>query len=244
MRRRRFLAGVTLTSTALVAGCLGDGLDDGTVLSMTDREEQAENFPVNGDELPSAEAPAPHHDTTVATDGFVGERETLLTFVFSRCPGPCHTLVSSLAHAQVAAEDDGYADEVALMPVTFDPEHDTPSVLADFCEANGADPHADNWYTLRPETPADAKAFTQDTFGVFFEEVPMEESGHGDHGDHDDHGEHDMTFNHVNLVVLANRDGYVERSYFGSTADTNDPDPEITPARILDDLETVRDHFG
>lgn len=244
MRRRRFLAGSVAVGAVAVAGCLGSGDDGDTVLDITDREEASEDpsFPVNGEELPSVEVPSPLHDSTIETDAFVGERETLLTFVFSRCPGPCHTLASTLAHVQAAAIDDGVAEEVALLPVTFDPETDTADVLADFYEANGADPHAANWHALRPETPADAETVVQDTFGVWYEEVPWDESGHGDHnGDHD--GE--MTFDHANLVVLANRDGYVERSYFGATGeDEDDFAAEITPPRVLDDWRTVHDEFA
>lgn len=234
MRRRRFLAGVALAGGTTLAGCLGD--DSPTALEPTEREELLDEaaIPTNGDELPSATVDAPLHGDAVATDAFVGDRETLLTFIFTRCPGPCLTLTNSLAHVQTEAASAGYSDEVALMPTTFDPEHDTADVLAGFCEDRGADPHADNWYALRPETPDEAASVVNETFGVFFEEVPMDESTHGDHGEHGD--QHDeTTFNHTNLLVLANRDGYVERAYTG-----NPP----SAADVLDDLETVRDRFA
>lgn len=231
MRRRRFLTTTAGVSTALLAGCLGE--DDPTVLDpfRSDVASEDLSYPANGERLPSVELPAPLHESTIATDDFVGTRETLITFVFTRCPGPCPTMTSTLAHVQAEAIDGGYADEVALMPITFDPEYDTPAVFEAFCRDTGADPHADNWFALRPETAESAEAVVQGEFGVWYEEVPMEESDHGDHGDH---GEDEMTFAHANLILLANRDGYVERAYAGQPP---------TTASVIDDLETVRDAF-
>lgn len=235
MRRRRYLQVTAATTVGLLAGCLGDDESTDTALDPAnpDIDGEALGYPTNGEVLPSVELPAPLHDTTVATDGFVDERETLLTFIFTRCPGPCLTMTNTLAQVQLHAMEHDIAEEVALMPVTFDPEHDTPAVLETFCESQGADPHHDSWYALRPESPERASDVVDDTFGVSFEEVPMDESDHGDHGDHDHDSE--MTFIHTNLIVLANRDGIVEQAYFG------DPPAAST---VIDDLETVRAKFA
>lgn len=234
MRRRRFLEGAVVSGTALVAGCLGD--DDPAVLDPLNPDLQSEHvsFPLNGDRLQSVDIPAPIHDTTISTDHFVGERETLLTFIFTRCPGPCPALTSVLATVQAYATEAGFGDEVALMPITFDPAYDTPAVFEAFCVDHGADPHAENWFALRPETPDDAVSIVQDTFGVFFEEVPIEEADDHDHS-HEAHHEHETTFIHANLLLLANRDGYVERAYTPAPPPASD---------VIDDLERVREVYS
>ncbi|WP_459887369.1 SCO family protein [Halostagnicola bangensis] len=269
MQRRHLLGTLCLASTVSVAGCLGD--DSTTALDPPDHDADPETlpYPTHGEELPTATLPSPLHDRSISTTEFLEERETLLTFVFTRCPGPCHSLTSSLAHVQADALENGYADEVALLPTTFDPEHDTPEELRSFSESNGADPDAENWQFLRPESTSEAAAVINDGFGVGFEEVPMGEVNHDDHDEQESHDDHDQdsdhddqdqesdhddqeeqegddhdsghddddetTFVHGNLLLLVNRDGYVERAY-----GRQPPRPD----EVLRDLADVRDQFA
>lgn len=224
-----------MASTLSVTGCLGD--NSSTALPPPDHDVDSETlpYPAHGQELPTVTLPSPLHNREMSTTEYVNERETLLTFVFTRCPGPCHSLTSSLAHVQADAIENNYADEVVLFPTTFDPKHDTPDKLRSFSESNGADPSAENWHFLRPESEDEASEVINGTFGVGFEEIPAEQ---GDHSDHDDDGnheeEHDTTFVHSNLLLLVNRDGIVERAY-----GREPPRPD----EVLNDLDAVRDHF-
>jgi protein SCO1/2 len=239
MQRRTFLRLATVSAGGAIAGCLG-GDDSNTVLEEpfieeADPEDLA--YPAHGEELPDVTLPAPVHGRDVSTREFVGERETLLTFVYTRCPGPCPGMTAALAHVFVDAADEGYSDEVALMPMTFDPNYDDPERIRKFSERNGADPTAENWLFLRPETPERADEVVNGEFGVGFEEVPKSEGGHGNHnasqGETLNPDEGDTAFVHTNLVILANRDGYVERAY-----------PEVPrPDQVLSDLRTVRDSY-
>lgn len=253
MHRRQFLATAGATGGLLTAGCLGD--DGTTALSAPDRAADPDvlPYPTHGDRLPEMTIPTAAGES-ISTVAYVGQRETLLTCIFTRCPGPCHSLTASLAHVQADGAERGYGDEIALFTATFDPEHDTPERLRSFAAENGADPDADNFVLLRPESPAEAESAIGETFGVAFEEVPLEEADHDDHAtdadgddghtghDHDpdgtdetDHGSGDTTFVHANLLVLANRDGYVERAY-----DRQPPRPD----EVIDDLEAVRESFA
>jgi protein SCO1/2 len=249
MQRRAFLRTTAAVTSVAVAGCVGGSSSSGnpnTVLDEPDREvdvdPEALAYPAYGQELPEVTVPAPLHGREVTTTEFVGERETLVTFVFTRCLGPCPGLTAALAHVQSAAQENGYADEVALMPISFDPEHDTTDRIREFCDINGAAPEADNWLFLRPETTDRADDVVNGEFGVGFEEVEIEgDSGGGHEGDEPEHGEvlgrgeaDDTAFTHTNLLLLVNRDGYVERAY--------SPDPPL-PATVLDDLEAVRDGY-
>lgn len=242
MQRRTFLRATTVSAGVALAGCLGD--DSDTVLDKPDREvdvdPEALAYPAYGQELPSVTLPAPLHEREVSTTEYTGERETLVTFVFTRCPGPCPGLTAALGFVQSKAEADGYSDELALMPISFDPESDTEDRIQEFCEINGADPTADNWLFLRPETPQRADEVVNGAFGVGFEEVPVEDSPHAGGGD-PEQGEvlepdenTDTSFAHTNLLLLVNRDGYVERAY--------SPQPP-RPDTVLEDLEAVRDGY-
>lgn len=68
---------------------------------------------------------------------------TLVTFIFTRCPDPnfCPLIEQNLAaiQRQITA-DASLRGKVQLVAVSFDPEHDTPAVLATHAAARKADP--------------------------------------------------------------------------------------------------------
>lgn len=253
MDRRSYLQASLVTSGVALAGCLSSvtGSDEegnkNTILDPPEREHDVDPedlaYPAYGQKLPETTLPSPLHDTEISTREFVGSRETLITFVFTRCGGPCPAVTSTLAQVQADANSEGYSDSVVLMPVTFDPEYDTPDRLQEFSEINGADPTAENWQFLRPESPQRATEVVANRFGVGFEEASMEEGGHG-HGD-DESGpsgevlppeekEENTTFVHTILVLLVNRDGYVEREY--------SPQPPRADI-VLEDLASVQEGY-
>lgn len=210
--------GAAAVGTA-VAGCLGDDTPEGNVLSPPENYERQQDldlpYPAYGEEVPSVTVPAPRHDREVTTTEFVGERHTMLTFVYTNCVTVCPGLVASLRRVQGDSVDESYADDFAFLPTTFDPEQDTPEVIDEYCESIGVNFDANNWYFLRPETPERAEEVVEDTFGVAFEGGEMND-GDGDMGDGDmGDGEHARHFQHLSLVLLVNKNGIVERAYNG-----------------------------
>jgi len=68
---------------------------------------------------------------------------TLVTFIYTSCPLPnfCPLMSQNLATIQRAiAEDPALAGKVKLVSITFDPERDTPAVLAKHAAKLKADP--------------------------------------------------------------------------------------------------------
>ena len=281
LHRRTYLGAVGAAGVGVVAGCLDalNGDDDPTDNVVLDEPEQYEMlreardngdvpYPIYGDPLPDVSAPCTIRGEDVATGDFEGDRHSLYTFIFVRCHGACPGLVSGLRHVQAEATDEGYADDVGLVTVTFDPEYDTPEVLDEYGERMGVEYDANNWYFLRPETEDDARHYVEDEFGCYFERDPRfdeEEHGHDDDGHdddghdddghdddghddgdgndhddgHDDEGDDDdddmvMAFQHESMIVLANADGYVERTYVGEV-----PSPDV----LIDDTQTLVDRW-
>jgi protein SCO1/2 len=171
-------------------------------------------YPHYGDELPAATMQAPLEDRELSTRAFVGERLTLLTFVYTRCGSICPALTANLVQVQADAADRGYSDDVALFPVTFDPEYDDAAALRAFGEQRGADLDADNWHFLRPATEQRVQEVVVETFGHPFQENP----GDG------------MPFLHNPLLLLVNEDGYVERGYANTVPD---------PTTVISDVRTL-----
>lgn len=226
MNRRHYLRAAVGVGVAAAAGCLGN--DEPTALSAPD-DQQADPedlaYPAFGQELPDVTVPSPIHDREVNTREFVGERHALLTFVFTRCHEVCPALTANLAQVQTDAAENGYSDDVALMPITFDPVYDTADVLREFTEARGADPTAENWQFLRPESETRAQEVVGETFGVPFQKTDAYTP---------DENVEEMEFMHQSLTLLVDVDGYVERAYGGDV-----PRPDV----VLEDLTAVRDHF-
>ncbi|SDR42349.1 SCO family protein [Natronobacterium texcoconense] len=249
--RRRFLqvTGAAALS-ATVAGCADamtgrDGADENVVLGPPEGHDRADpdrvQYPIYGEPIPDVTVPAPLQNREVTTTEFHGERHAFYTFVFTRCPGACPGLMGTLRHVQDDAIEEGYADEVAFLPITFDPAHDTPEVLAEYEETYGIEHEPGHWYTLRPEDETDAKAVVEEEFGCAFDPAEPdddgenghdEEMGHDDGNGHDeeDEGGHEMAFVHHVLLLLVNKDGYVERAYSGEVP---------TPGDVVEDTRAV-----
>jgi len=207
-RRTVLKATGTAAFGASMAGCLGGSsgaAGERTVLDPPANYERRKDidlpFPDYGEMLPEATVPAPLHDREVTTTEFVGDRHALLTFVYTSCTTVCGTLVESLRRVQADSIAEGYADEFAFMPTTFDPETDTEAIIDEYCDRMGVDRESGNWYFLRPETPERAREIVDETFGVAYE-------GGGGH------------YEHAAVILLVNKDGVVERAYNGGPPET------------------------
>lgn len=77
-------------------------------------------------------------------------RIVILAFVYTRCGDVCPTASSRLAELQdLAAANPGLAGRLRLVTMSFDPEHDTPAVMAEYAtQWRSADPKAPEWLYL------------------------------------------------------------------------------------------------
>jgi protein SCO1/2 len=220
MRRRRFLATAGASaSTVGLAGCLGFGdANPDVALAEPDREYESSDvpYPAWGERIPDVSLPSPIDGTTVRLRDV--SKPSVMTFFYSHCNTVCPVLISALRNVQTHATNEGYDDEVAFYPTTFDPQRDDAGRLRTYGEEMNVDVDADNWHFLRPETKDRAKEVVQEQFGVTFQRTEPDNM--------------DMyMFAHAALTLLVNADGYVERAYRSKS-----PDPQ----RIIDDLAKVR----
>ena len=237
LSRREAIAGAGAALTASIAGCLEAGIfgspgaHDDVVLEKPenyDALERAEiDHPIHGDEVPEATVPDVVTGEEISSRGFVGDRHVAITFVFTRCPGACPALTGSLLQVQAAAAENGYADDIALLEYTFDPEYDTEAVFNEYAELMGIDLDAGNWHFLRAESEARTEEIITDTFGVWYDYLPEEQR--------EEMGMHeDMAYQHENLLLLVNKKGYVERAYEGEPPN---------PGTVVDDVNTLIDRW-
>jgi protein SCO1 len=93
----------------------------------------------------------------------VDERTVILDFIFTRCTSVCSALGTSYQQLQADIQEEHLENKVRLVTVSFDPEHDTPAIIADYGHRFRADP--ETWTIL---TPIDSEALQHSlrAFGV------------------------------------------------------------------------------
>lgn len=94
-----------------------------------------------GDALPDA-ALIDQDDRRRSLSDWIGV-PTLVTFIYTRCPLPnfCPLMDQNFATIQRAASEDAQlAGQIRLISISFDPDHDTPAVLAAHARRLNADP--------------------------------------------------------------------------------------------------------
>jgi protein SCO1/2 len=221
MKRRSVLTGIGGTMAAGIAGCLGSGSgggNDDVVLDEPDRPFDSADvaYPAWGERVPDVTLPAIPGSSPVSIRAV--DQPALLTYFYSNCQTVCPVLISTLRNVQAHAQTNGYADEVQFLPVTFDPERDTPARLRSYAEQMNVDLESGNWQFLRPDSVERATTVVDEQFGVVFERTHPEDM--------------DMyMFTHGAMTTLVNADGYVERAYRSQSPDQG---------RIVDDLKTGR----
>ncbi|MUW14184.1 SCO family protein [Halorubrum sp. CBA1125] len=228
MDRREYLRSIAATGAAVgtvaTAGCtgaLGLGGAEGTVLGPPERDLSEASHPSYGDEMPHFTVPDPIADEDVSISQFEGERAVLWTSFYTNCPdGVCPALILRLRRAQAAAAEGGYGDEAEFLALTFDPERDTADVLREYAGQQGVDLDASNWHFLRPESYERGQELLDEKFGLVIEKTPA-----------DDYDNLEYQFPHYGLILLANKQGIVERAYPRG--------PQTDIERLVTDVERV-----
>jgi protein SCO1/2 len=139
---------------------------------------------------------------------------TLITFIYTRCPLPTYCPLMNQNFATIArnaAEDPSLAGKVRLISISFDPEHDTPAVLAAHAAKFKADPAV--WTFLTGDR------VTVDRIASRFGVGTMRGSNPAD----------EITHNLRTFLVAA--DGRIAQIYTGT---------DWTTARVLADLRAQR----
>ena len=120
----------------------------------------------------------------------------VLTFIFTRCPLPnfCPRMSQNFAELQKAIETSPDAlSSTHLLSISFDPEHDTPEVLKQYAQHDGADFAI---WTFATGTPAEIQKLTK-AFSIFVQP----EGG---------------TISHSLATALIDRDGKIEKIWRGN----------------------------
>jgi protein SCO1/2 len=93
---------------------------------------------------------------------------TLYNFTYTNCEGACPESGSSMATLQSALKSiDTQGIPVRLVTISFDPERDTPEVMAQWAESHGADPAV---WTVATTDPARLKNIIGAGFSTYYDQ--------------------------------------------------------------------------
>ncbi len=146
-----------------------------------------------------------------AREDLVG-RTSIVDFVFTRCPAICPLLSEKMAQLQDRFE--GAGDDVQLLSISVDPDHDTPAVLSEYAARYEADP--ERWRFLTGDADEVNRVVVRGFRQAMGEPVETEAG---------------IDVMHSSHFVLVDRDGEI-RGYFAN-------DPEGTDA-LLKAVERLR----
>ncbi len=114
----------------------------------TNSAAMTEGILAPGDQIPDA-ALVDQADRRRALSEWKGT-PVLITFIYTQCPLPnfCPAMNRNFASIQRSlAADTALKGRLKLVSVSFDPEHDTPAVLAEFAKKHDTDPAVWTWLT-------------------------------------------------------------------------------------------------
>jgi protein SCO1/2 len=87
----------------------------------------------------------------------------IVDFIFTHCLSICLALGDRYQQLQAQILDAHLEQQLRLVTVSFDPEHDTPAVIANYAARMRVNPAV--WTVLTPDDPAQLRA-AMSTFGV------------------------------------------------------------------------------
>lgn len=131
------------------------GLDDGASYDYRAPEPGSYRLPPIGEAVGGRVLDERGAERELAA--LLGERVTLLSFIYTRCSDPegCPLATAALFEVQDRSPGDPMlAEGLQLISLSFDPEHDTPAVMAEFAEAAVLDGGAPWRYVTPPDEAA------------------------------------------------------------------------------------------
>ncbi|MPZ11285.1 MAG: SCO family protein [Kiloniellaceae bacterium] len=148
-----------------------------------------------------------------------GGRLTVLAFMYTRCGDACPLAALRLADLQqLAAEDAAAARQVQILSLSFDPDHDTPAVMAEYGELmRHPDIVAPRWLFLT----APGQEALEPLLAAYDQPVARKADPDGPGG----------PLNHLLRVFLIDAEGFVRNIYSADFLD---------PRLLMNDLRTLQ----
>jgi len=157
--------------------------------------------------------------SVVALRDLVRGRVTLLSFIYTRCADAtaCPLATGVLREIHAAGQNDPeLSRSLRLITLSFDPQHDTPAVMADYASVHRDEPGGPEWLFLTSASPRDLAPILE-SYGQRVNRKPNPASPLG-------------PLYHLLRVYLIDRDGMIRNIYSSGLLD---------PRLVLADVRTL-----
>lgn len=138
----------------------------------------------------------------------------IVSFMFTHCPDICPAITANMRNIQDQLQDTA---NISLVEITFDPERDTPSVLARYKKTFSLN----DQFTLLTGETANVKAVL-DELDIFAKKVQPDSLNN-------DPDQYNMQ--HTNRILVMDKQGRVRFEYPGSY---------VRPEHVVDDIQKLR----
>jgi protein SCO1/2 len=93
----------------------------------------------------------------------------LYNFIYTKCPEPCSNLNQTMREIQSRMDEIELGDiPVKFLTISFDPENDTPEVLATYAVSQGADP--EHWIFATTDNKVKLKTIIGGGFEAYYQQ--------------------------------------------------------------------------
>ncbi|MEL3970897.1 SCO family protein [Rossellomorea oryzaecorticis] len=131
-----------------------------TVLAGCGKENVEESFPMSV-EIGDLEA-VDQNGERIMLSSLNKDKIMLADFIFTNCETVCLPMTANMAELQREIEKAGLQDDVQLISISIDPEHDTPQTMTEYSKRHSAD--YSNWTFLTGYTREEIETFANVSF--------------------------------------------------------------------------------
>lgn len=154
-----------------------------------------------------------HRNESVILPDFFEGKILLVGYVYTHCPDVCPMITQKMRAVERTLEE----DEVHFVSITFDPDRDTPEILANY--AHNFDLNEERWTLLTGQREVVDSLLER--LGIQTVKTPTRFS---------DKGEASYFIDHTDRVSLIDKNGRVRRHYPGS---------QLDPETVLRDIRKL-----
>lgn len=141
-------------------------------------------------------------------------KTTVISFIYTHCPDVCPIITANMKNIQSELAD---TSNIRFVEITFDPERDTPSVLAKYKELYSLD---DQFSLLTGRTAEVDSLFTK--LDILAEKTQIDSLQQDSSG---------YLMKHSNTIYIMDKQGRIRTEY---------PASVVPPENVTEDLQTIR----
>lgn len=141
-------------------------------------------------------------------------KTTLITFIYTHCPDVCPIITANMKNIQSDLAD---TSNIRFVEITFDPERDRPSVLANYKDLY----RLDEQFSLLTGQPAEIDSLLS-SLNIVAQKIKADSST-------SDSSRYTMM--HSNTIYLMDKQGRIRKEY---------PANIVPPENVIEDLQAIR----